>query len=248
MPDIEKGDNDFTAEELEQLFGDKDEESSPSPNEETIETNVNNEEKPAEKTSNIDTTKAFAKRLKESTDKARLEEREAIAKSLGYASYDEMRKNQEKKIVEDKGYDFDEISPMIEKIVTSRINSDPRLAELEELRQQKINDFGKKELAEITKLTDGEITSFDQLPQQVIDNWKKNGSLKSAYLEVEGENLITKIKSKNSKGSTNHLKDMSESSTIQSNKRLLTNEEKNLYKFFNPSMNDEELNKMLVDK
>ena len=127
------------------------------------------------------------------------------------------------------------------------MDNDPRMKELEELRQRQIKEFGKKELAEITKLTNGEITSLAQLPKEVINLWKTKGSLKSAYLELEGERLINKFKGEQSKGSTSHLKNPSGNSSVASNKRPLTAEEKQIWKFFNNSMTDEQLNKQMVE-
>ena len=102
-------------------------------------------------------------------------------------------------------------------------------------------------MAEITKLTGGEITELSQLSKDVIDLWKVKGSLKSAYLELHGEELVMKARSGQSKGSTSHMNNTSGSSAPQGNKRLLTANEKKLWKLFNPKMTDEELNKMTVD-
>jgi len=187
--------------------------------------------------------------LRESTDKARQEERDSIAKSLGYSSYDELVKSRENKLLEDKGLDPEQVSPAIEEIVKKRLDEDPRMKELEELRKEKIKEFGKKELAEITALTGGEITRLEQLPKEVLDLWKTEGSLKSAYMKLEGEKLITKIRSEQSKGSTSHLQSPSGSTnTLPTDKRPLSEEEKQIYKFFNPNITDEELSKKLYDK
>lgn len=245
------GANEFTVEELERLFGDNPEQETPPANEEQNDAqqdNVSNDDASKSDNNNVETTKAFAKRLKESTDKARLEERDAIAKTLGYNSYDELIKSQENNVLKDKGLDPEEVSPIIEELVKKRIDADPRMQELAELKKQQIEDFGRKELAEITKLTGGEITSLTQLPKEVISRWKEKGSLKAAYLELEGEKLITKMRSEQSKGSTEHLKSPSGSETTPSNKRHLSNEEKQTWLFFNPGTSKEDLDKILVDK
>ena len=122
------------------------------------------------------------------------------------------------------------------------------MLELAELRRKQVEEFGKKELAEITKLTDGKITSLAQLPKEVIDLWKTKGSLKSAYLELEGERLITQIKSNQNKGTTSHLNNPSGSQTPPASKRPLTAEEKKRWLFFNPHTTPEELDKIMVDK
>lgn len=247
MPDIE-GANEFTAAELDLLFSDEFEQETPPAEKKTegqMETEgQQGETKPVE--SAVDTTKAFAKRLKESTDKARLDEREAIAKSLGYNSYDELQKSRENKILEDKGLDPEHASAAIDELVKKRIEDDPRIKELEQYRKQRVKEFGEKELAEITKLTNGEITSLAQLPKEVIDLWKQKGSLKSAYLELEGEKLITKMRSEQSKGSTGHLQNPAGQTPPPTNVRPLNEREKRVWRQFNPHMTDDELNKMTV--
>lgn len=240
------GANEFTAEELDRLFSEEfEQETPPAQEEEHGQTEEPTQEtKPAE--SSVETTKAFAHRLKQSTDKARSEEREAIAKSLGYESYDQLVRSRENKKLEDKGIDPETGAAVIDELVKQRIESDPRIKELEKYRAQQIKEFGERELAEITKLTDGEIKSLNQLPKEVIDLWKQKGSLKSAYLELEGEKLITKMRSEQSKGTTSHLRNASGGAS-NATKRLLTAEEKRIWKQFNPYMTDKELNEKTVD-
>jgi hypothetical protein len=196
----------------------------------------------------IENTKAFAKRLNEKTEKARLEEREKIAKDFGYESYDSMVKEREKKLLEDKGLTPEEVSPIVEELVSKRLNDDPRMQELNELRRQRTEEFAKEELAKLNKLTDGAITSMNQIPKDVIDEWTKTGSLTGAYMKLHGEELLIKVKSEQSNGSTGHLKTPGAGSNIETGKRLLTKEELKVCKAFNPKMTDEELSKIMVDK
>lgn len=244
--------NDFSLEELESLFGTESEQESSPANDETdtpaTQPTDDTLTAAASDDNGIENSKAFAKRLSEKTEQVRKQEREAIAKELGYESYDEMIKSRERKTIEDKGLDPDEVSPVIDELVKARLDNDPRMKELELLRQKQVEEFGKRELAEITKLTDGEITSLAQLPKEVLELWKKKGSLKSAYLELEGEKLILKARREQSKGSTSHLANPAGVTTPPSNKRPLTNNEKQMWKYFNPHMTDEEINKITVDK
>ena len=247
MPQVD-GVNEFTIAELEQLFNSELEQVPPPVEEKTDAQDVNDKKEEQETSNNdIDRTKAFAKRLRESTDKVRQEEREAIAKSLGYESYEKLVKENETKKLEEKGIDPQQGSEVIDELVKQRIEADPRIKELEEYRKQRVKEFGERELAEISKLTNGEITSLAQLPKEVIDLWKTKGSLKSAYLELEGEKLITKIRSEQSKGSTDHLTNPSGRTPPPSNKRLLTDREKEIWRQFNPRMTDDELNSMFVE-
>lgn len=251
---INYGANEFSVEELEEMFNEEFEQDATPPA--TDDTSPTEEGTDGNQTSNTGTevnepkvtqTKAFAKRLRESTDKARREEREAIAKSLGYESYDAMLKKREQDVITNKGYDANEISPIVDEIVKSRLDNDPRMLELAELKAQQVKEFGKKELAEISELTGGEITSLEQLPREVLESWKTEGSLVSAYMKHEGGNLIRKIRSEGSKGTTAHLSTPGGSTPQNPAKRPLTAAEKQQWKFFNPGMSDEELNKIRVD-
>ena len=193
--------------------------------------------------------KAFAKRLRESTDKARAEERDNIAKALGYESYDDLQKKREQKMFTDKGLDPDEVSPIVEELVQKRLNEDPRMKELQAFKEQRAQEFAKKELEEVSKLTGGEIKSLDQVPQDVVERWKTTGSLKKAYLELHGEELIMKARAQSSRGTTTHLQPMPGSAPpVDDGKRPLTADERQVWKFFNPSMTDEELDKKRVEK
>lgn len=195
-------------------------------------------------------TKAFAHRLKEEKQKVVKEERNNIAKSLGYESYEALQKSQEEKLLKDTGADIDDIAPVVEKIVQQRLENDPRLKELDEYRQEKINAWAKKELAELNELTGGKVTKLEDLPKNVIELWKTEGSLKSAYLKLEGERLIREFRGEQTKGSTAHLATPKgePAPKLDPDKRPYTQQEKDVYKLFNPNTTEEQLSKLLKDK
>lgn len=252
MPN-EIGANDVDFGLLKSLFEDDIEQETPPVKDDTENKGESGTEKPSDegnegKTETVDNTKAFAKRLHEKTEQVRNEEREKIAKSMGYETYDEMIKSREKKLLEEKGLDREEVQETVEQLVQQRIENDPRMKELESIRAQRAKEFAERELAELSKITEGEITSLKQLPQDVIDEWTKTGSLKGAYLKLHGEELLAKVKGKQSTGSTEHMNTPSGGSASGSTKRYLTDQEKEVWKTFNPKMTEEELNKIQVDK
>lgn len=204
-----------------------------------------------DKTSTAETeTQAFAHRLKKATDKAREEERNNIAKSLGYESYEAMQKDREKKLLEEKGYDSEELAPVVEELVKKRLSEDPRMKELDSYRQRQAEEWAKKEVAELKTLTRGKISKLEDVPKDVIELWKTKGSLKAAYLELRGEELIREIQSgiasAQSKGSTSHLQSPKGNPNPPSTgeKRPFTEKEKEIYRLFNPNVTDEQLSKM----
>ena len=243
------GANDFTIEELNALFDDDDDEVAQETPPENVEAEHDGTTEPTEPTepSTVDTTKAFAKRLKESTDKVRLEERDAIAKSLGYLSYDDLQHKQEAKLLEDNGLNTEDVTPIVEELVKKRLDNDPRMKELSALRELQIKEYGKRELEELSKLTNGEISKFEQLPKEVVDLWKTKGSLKAAYIELKGEELIIKARAEQSRGTTDHLANPTGKSPTNHKVRLLTPEEKSVWKLFNPNISDDDLNKKTTE-
>lgn len=247
---INEGAYDFSAEELEALFN-TGEQDTPTATSENVSEQLTNDEPKANTSieSSVETTKAFAKRLSERTSKAIAEEREAIAQKLGYSSYDDMMRTSETRRLEDNGLDPEIATPVIDQIVQERIKNMPEMRELSELRELKVKEYGKQQLSEITKLTNGEITKLEQLPKEVVELWKQTGDLKKAYLQLEGEKLILSARRAQSQGSTTHMATPSAAtSAIASDKRLLTEEEKRVWKQFNPNMTQDELNKVTVPK
>ena len=240
------GDNDFSAEEIDRLFADDEQETPPADN--TLTDNGGQGEKSNETKTEIDTTKAFSKRLKESTAKAVSAEREAIAKQFGYDSYDTMMASRDSKKLEEKGLSPEDVLPIVNEMVDERIKNDPRMKELDEVRNSKLEAYGKQELQSISELTNGQISKFEQLPKDTIELWKKTGSLKQAYLALHGEEIIKQTRNNDAKGSMSHLNSPDGSAAGDTTKRPLTASEKAMYKFFNKNISDDELNKITVKK
>jgi len=197
-------------------------------------------------------TQAFAHRLKEATEKVRNEERNAIAKRLGYDDYESFTKAFESNLLKEKGLDETEIKPIIDTIVNKRLEDDPRLKELEAYKRERVNEWAKKELAEIKELSGGKITKLEDVPKDVIELWKKKGSLKGAFLELQGEALIKEARkgiiSEQNKSSTSHLNNPAGNPTTKIEQRPYTQQEKDLYKLFNPEVTDEQLSKLVKNK
>ena len=203
----------------------------------------------AEKQKAIERTKAFAHRLREEKEKAKKEAFETIAKENGFESYAAMKAANEAKLLKDRGLDPEEVTPIVEELVKKRLAEDPRLKELDAIKQQKIQEWAKQELIELGTLTGGKISKLEDVPKNVIELWKTKGSLKAAYIELEGEKLIRELQSGQNRSSTNHLTSPSGIPPVPNaaNKRPFTQKEKEVYKHFNPNVTDEELNKMLKD-
>lgn len=238
------GANEFSLEELDKLFnGENGQETPPA-----VEKTESTETPPQKEPTDVTTTKAFANRLKEEKEKAKKEARDEIAAALGYESFEALQKEKENKLLEDKGLDPEQVNPIVEELVKQRLDNDPRLKELEEIKKQRVLDFAEKELKEISNLTGEQYTSLEQLPKDVIEDWRKSGSLKSSYIKLHGEELIVKARKSQLKGGTSHLQDTAGSPPAPSDTRPMTDKEKAIYKFFNPNVSEEELSKKTLKK
>lgn len=187
--------------------------------------------------------KAFSIRLNE--------ERDNIAREAGFESYEDMLKKKDLKKMEENGLDPDVASPVFEELVKQRIEQDPRIKEYEVLKkkeqEREFKEWCDKELKQLTTLTDGKIKALSDVPQDVVKLSEKTGSLKSAYLQLHGEELISQLKlkqtSEESRGTTNHLAQLKEGSSVERKTRPLTPQEIKAYKMINPNISDEELSK-----
>lgn len=201
---------------------------------------------PGEKTpepEKVNETKRVAERIKAVKTETELETKNNIAKDLGYESYQDMLDKRHKKELEEKGYDPNDLEPIIEKRLDEKIKSDPRFRELEELQNQKLFMKANQELLEIQKFNPN-IKTLEDLSPEVFELGKTTGSLKKAYLAIEGEKLIINSKSQKSIGSTDHLSTPKGNPKESDGTRGLTQEERSNYKYFNPDMTDEQLDKI----
>lgn len=237
------GANDLTEKELEELFGKEDEQATPPAQE-----GAPQETPPASEPEDVTKTQTFARRLKEEKEKARKEARDEIAAALGYESYEALQKSKENKLLEDKGLDPEQVSPIVDELVQKRLKEDPRMQELEMLKQKQIEDFATKQLEDVNKLAGTSYKSIDELPSDVIEDWRKSGNLKKSYIALHGEELIVKARSSASKGTTAHMQTPAGTTAPStSNKRPLTDEEKAVWRLFNPGISEDELNKKTAD-
>lgn len=238
------GANDFSLEELDKLFQ-EDGQETPPVDEINVVPGEPPVEQPVEETppTDVSQTKAFANRLKQEKAKAKQEALDEIAVSLGYSSYADLKSAQQKKLLDDNGLDPEQVGPIVDKLVEERLKNDPRLAELENYKQKQMIEFAQRELAEVNKLAGTNFQSLDEIPPDVLEDWKKTGSLKKSYISLHGEELITKARAASAKGTTSHLQNPSGGAPAPTSRRPLTEEEKNVWRLFHPGITDEELNK-----
>lgn len=228
--------NEFTDEEIKELFGDL-EQTTPAANDTPIVQST--------PTQSVDQTKAFSKRLREERDK----ERQKIARTLGYDTYEALIQAQQDKMLADKGINPASANPVIEQIVEQKIASDPRMLELNAIHQQQAEAFAKTELKSLSELVGQEFNSLEDVPEDVIEDWKTSGSIKQSYIKLHGEELIRKTRKAVGAGTTQHMQSTGTGSdTSAGDTRLLTDKEKAAWRAIFPNMTQEELDKKTVKR
>lgn len=189
------------------------------------------------------TTKAVSNRINEVKSKTEKETQDKIAQELGYKDYSDLQKSKEDKQLQDAGIDTSnpDLMSAIDKLVSSRLENDPRLKQIKDIETEKQKDFVDKQLDEVNNLVGTKMfTDVSQLPEDTRELWEKTGNLKQAYLATQGENLIAK--SNRNSGSLNHLADPGLSGN-PTKSRALSSDEREIYKLVMPDITDEELDK-----
>lgn len=124
-------------------------------------------------------TKQFSKRLNE--------EREKIAKQLGFNSYDELIKDKTRKTISDAGYDPDDedFKKAVEAAVKERLETDPELIQqrklLEELKAKEAQLWEKEQLSALEKEYGIKVKSIADLDAKTKELMAKGLDLTDAY-------------------------------------------------------------------
>ena len=139
------------------------------------------EEQPAPPAEQVDQTKMFAKRLKEETEKVRLRERENIAQSFGYNSWDEYMNAQTDNKLLDKGLDPESVRPVIKDL----IKNDPEYIEAMKYKQEKEELekelFASNSLQALNNKFGTNYKSVDELDAETIKDWNNGTPLEKAF-------------------------------------------------------------------
>lgn len=194
---------------------------------------------------NENLTKNMTKRINEVRRKTELEVQDRVAKQAGYASYEDMMKATERKIVEDQGYDPDEINKLLEPLIEKRLSNDPRFKKLEEIESREKDAYLSQQLAAINKISDVKYKSVNDLPDETLNLFAKGVDLKQAFYATQGEGLLSKAANKANNGSLNHLAPLPNGNGVKT--RGLNAEEKAMYRMIIPGITEEELSKKTIE-
>jgi hypothetical protein len=162
--------------------------------EQAANTEVQNEPKVQEETqstSPVETeTQAFARRLKEEKAKAKLEARQEIAESYGYASWQEYADAQTNNKILDKGMDPDAVRDILKDLVYTN----PEYVEAMKYKQEKEElekeIFASNSLKQLNETYGTNYKSINELDKETVDMWNKGMTLEKAYAANNIQSLI----------------------------------------------------------
>lgn len=185
-------------------------------------------------------TQNMTKRINEVRAKTEKETKEALAKELGYDSYEAMKKAKEAEIIKGAGYNAEDLSKVIDPILEERLKNDPRLARLQEYENREREAYIETQLKAINETTGQNLKKSD-LPKETLDLWAKGLDLEQAYYATHGKQIVAKAAT----GSLTHMASTPGQGKVKT--RPLTAEEKALYRSINPSITEEELSKKTTE-
>ena len=182
----------------------------------------------------VDQTKAFAKRLKEETEKVRLAERENIAKSFGYNSWSEYTDAQTNNKLLDKGLDPDSVRPVLKDL----IREDPDYQEAMKYKAEKEalekELFATNSIKALNEKFGTAYSSVNELDPETVKMWNEGTPLEKAFAANNWETIRDAAVKKASVPKDNgksHLKPVAGSGQ-QTTARELNRDELNAFKMF----------------
>ena len=135
-------------------------------------------------------TQAFARRLKEEKAKAKLEARQEIAESYGYASWQEYADAQTNNKILDKGMDPDAVRDILKDL----IYTNPEYVEAMKYKQEKEElekeIFASNSLKQLNETYGTNFTSVGQLDSTTRDMWNAGIPLIKAYAANNMESIV----------------------------------------------------------
>jgi hypothetical protein len=182
----------------------------------------------------VDQTKAFAKRLKEETEKVRLAERENIAHSFGYNSWSEYADAQTNNKLLDKGLDPDSVRPVLKDL----IREDPDYQEAMKYKAEKEalekELFATNSIKALNEKFGTAYSSINELDPETVKMWNEGTPLEKAFAANNWESIRDTAVKKASVPKDNgksHLKQVNGSSQ-SNNTREIGKDELNVFKMF----------------
>lgn len=135
-------------------------------------------------------TQAFARRLKEEKAKAKLEARQEIAESFGYANWQEYADAQTNNKILDKGMDPDAVRDILKDL----IYTNPEYVEAMKYKQEKEElekeIFASNSLKQLNETYGTNFTSVSQLDNTTRDMWNSGIPLINAYAANNMDSIV----------------------------------------------------------
>ena len=142
-------------------------------------------------TSPVETeTQAFARRLKEEKAKAKLEARQEIAESYGYASWQEYADAQTNNKILDKGMDPDAVRDILKDLIYTNPEYVDAMKYKQEKEELEKEIFASNSIKKLNETYGTNYKSINELDKETVDMWNKGMSLEKAYAANNIQSLI----------------------------------------------------------
>lgn len=190
----------------------------------------------------VDQTKAFAERLKTERVKIEREARNELAQSLGYDSWEDLKRENEDKMLTASGLDAEKVKPIVDKLVETH----PDVIEAKKLKDEKAaEDLKKEETDALFSLNQKYGTTFSalsDLDEATQSLYKKGVPLDKAYAAEHFDDLVKSHAP--SRLSKDHLSPVGNSGS-STPPRVISEQEMALMRRFNPGVSDDDIRKYI---
>ena len=192
------------------------------------------EQQPTSPVEKVDQTQAFAKRLKEEKAKARLEERQAIAESFGYNSWQEYADAQTNNKILDKGMDPDSVRDILKDLIYTNPEYVEAMKYKKEKEELEKEIFASNSIKKLNETYGTSYSSVNELDAETVRMWNEGTPLEKAFaannMSTLIDNAVKKAISSRDNGKS-HLTNVS-GSAEQSKTREATSDELRVAKAF----------------
>lgn len=202
---------------------------------------------PAEAPAPVDSTKAYAERLKNDRAKIREELQNELAQSMGYKTWNELTSANQTKVITDAGLDVEKVKPIIEQL----IKNDPTvIAAKASLAAQETNAREEKERADLLELNKRYGTQFrtlDDVDEASMALYKQGVPLVKAY-GVEHYDELIKTQGQNVPSKSHMSVPPASGGSTQHTPGHVSADEMKVFKLINPHASDDEIRKYIANQ
>lgn len=192
----------------------------------------------------VSETKAYSERLNKDRERIRNEERNTIAKSFGFDSWDTFAQSQNNKLMTENGLDPDTVNPIIEKLLENNPKYQDALRYKKEKEELEMKIWAKDELTKLNNKFGTSYNSVDELGEDVVKAWNGGLDLQRAYAAYNYDSIAEHAKKTViATGGKDHMKSATSGSVTVTPSKQIDSATMYWMKQINPNMSDDDIKK-----